>query len=82
MVAAEEEGIKEKFIKAFDGWLDYQSVLKTVKTVFPHEPGSKWLSMSYKDLVTYLLLYLEVDDSKTVFFNFAVNIHGSLVLIH
>ncbi len=32
--------------------------------------------MSYKDLVSYLLLYLEVYDSKTVFFNFAVNIHG------
>jgi hypothetical protein len=76
MVAAEEEGVEEKLIKAFDGWLVYQSVLKTVKTVFPHEPGSKWRSMSYEDLVTYLLLYLEVDDSKTVFFNFAVNIHG------
>ncbi len=47
-----------------------------MKTVFPHEPGSKWRLMSYEDLVTYLLLYLEVDDSKTVFFNFAVNIHG------
>jgi hypothetical protein len=76
MVAAEEEGIEEKFIKAFDGWLDYQLVLKTVKTVFPHKPASKWRSMSYEDLVTYLLLYLEVDDSKSVFFNFAVNIHG------
>ena len=32
--------------------------------------------MSYEDLVSYLLLYLEVDDSKTVFFNFTVNIHG------
>ncbi len=32
--------------------------------------------MSYKDLVSYFLLFLEVDDSKTVFFNFAVNIHG------
>jgi hypothetical protein len=32
--------------------------------------------MSYEDLVSYLLLYLEVDDSKTVFFNLAVNIHG------
>jgi len=39
MVAAEEEGVKEKLIKAFDGWLDYQSVLNTVKTVFPHERG-------------------------------------------
>ena len=26
MVAAEEEGVEQKFIKAFDGWLDYQSV--------------------------------------------------------
>ena len=76
MVAAEAEGIEEKHIKAFDGWLDYQSVLLTVKTVFPHEPASKWHSMSYKELVSYLLLYLEVYDSKTVFFNFAVNIHG------
>ena len=32
--------------------------------------------MSYKDLILYLLLFLEVDDSKTVFFIFAVNIHG------
>ena len=32
--------------------------------------------MSYEDLVSYLLLYLEMDDSKTVFFDFAVNIHG------
>jgi hypothetical protein len=76
MVAAEAEGIEEKYIKAFDSWLDYQSVLKTVKIVFPQEPASKWHSMSYEDLVTYLLLYLEVDDSKTVFFNFTVNIHG------
>ena len=67
MVAAEEEGVEVKFIKAFDGWLDYQSVLKTVKTVFPYEHGSKWRSMSYEDLVTYLLLYLEVDDSKLYF---------------
>jgi len=76
MVAAEAEGVEEKYIKAFDGWLDYQSVLQTVKTVFPHEPASKWRLMSYEDLVSYLLLYLEVDDSKTVFFDFAVNIHG------
>ncbi len=47
-----------------------------MKTVFPHKLASKWHSMSYKDLVSYLLLFLEVDDSKTVFFNFAVNIHG------
>ena len=67
MVAAEAEGIEEKYIKAFDSWLDYQSVLKTVKTVFPHEPASKWRSMSYEDLVTYLLLYLEVDDQKLYF---------------
>jgi hypothetical protein len=66
MVAAEAEGIEEKYIKAFDGWLDYQSVLRTVKIVFSHEPTSKWCSMSYEDLVSYLLLYLD----------FAVNIHG------
>ena len=76
MVAAEAEGVKEKYIKAFDGWLDYQSVLNTVKTVFPHKPASKLRSMSYEDLVSYLLLFLDVDDSKTVFFNFAVNIHS------
>ena len=36
MVAAEAEGVEEKYIKAFDGWLDYQSVLKTVKKLFSH----------------------------------------------
>ena len=57
LVAAEAEAIKEKYIKAFDSWLDYQSVLNTMKTVFPHEPASKWRSMSYEDLLMYLLLY-------------------------
>jgi hypothetical protein len=59
MVAAEEEGVEEKYIKAFDGWLDYQSVLLTMKTVFPHEPASKSRSMSCKDLMSYLLMFLK-----------------------
>ena len=32
--------------------------------------------MSYEDRICYLLLYLEVEDAKTVFFDFAVNRHG------
>jgi len=31
--------------------------------------------MSYDDLVGFLMLYLEIDDAKTVFFDFAVNKH-------
>jgi hypothetical protein len=32
--------------------------------------------MSYANLVSFLMLYLEIDDAKTVFFDFAVNKHG------
>ena len=35
-----------------------------------------WRSTSNKELVCYLLLYLKVQDAKTVYFNFAVNRHG------
>ena len=73
MVAVESDNHEEKCIKAFKGWLDYQSVVQTVKELFPKEPATKWCSMSYKDLVCYLLLYLEVKDAKTVYFDFAVN---------
>ena len=76
MVAAESKGYEEKCIKAFDGWLDYQLVVQTMKNLFPQEPASKWHSMSYEDLVCHLFLYLKVEDAKTVFFDFAVNRHG------
>ena len=32
--------------------------------------------MSYDYLVSFLMFYLEVDNAKTVFFDFAVNKHG------
>jgi len=35
MVATEADNHKEKYIKAFEGWLDYQSVVQTVKALFP-----------------------------------------------
>jgi hypothetical protein len=73
MVAAESDNHEEKCIKAFEGWLDYQSIVQTVKELFPKEPATNWHSMNYKDLVCYLLLYLEVKDAKTVYFDFAVN---------
>jgi len=76
MVAAESYNHEEKCMKAFEGWLDNQSVVHTVKELFPKEPATKWCSMSYEDLVCYLLQYLEVQDAKTVYFDFAVNRHG------
>jgi hypothetical protein len=76
MVAAESENHEEKCIKAFEGWLNYQSIVQTVKELFPKEPATKWRSMSYEDLVCYLLLYLEVQDAKTEYFDFAMNRHG------
>jgi hypothetical protein len=75
MVAAESDNHEEKRIKAFEGWLDYQSIVQTMMELFPKEPATKWCSMSYEDLICYLLLYLEVEDGKTVYFNFAVNRH-------
>jgi len=76
MVAADFEGDEEKFIKEFDGWLDTQSLTDAVKRDTHDIPQSKFRSMSYDDLVGYLMFYLEVDDAKTVFFDFAVNKHG------
>jgi hypothetical protein len=76
MVAAESDNHEEKCIMAFEGWLDYQSLVQTVKELFPKEPATKWRSMSYEDLICYLLLYLEAEDAKTVYFVFAVNRHG------
>jgi hypothetical protein len=76
MVAAKSDNQKEKFINAFEGWLDYQYSVQTVKELFPKEPATKWHSMSYEDLVFYLLLYPDVQDAKTVHFDFAVNRHG------
>jgi hypothetical protein len=75
MVAAKSDNHKEKCIKAFEGWLDYQSIVQTVKELFPKKPATKWHSMSCEDLVFYLLLYPEVQDAKTVYFDFAVNRH-------
>ena len=43
--------------------------------MFPQEPAAKWCSINYEDVVSYLLQYLEID-KKTLFFNFAVNVHG------
>ena len=50
--------------------------MQIVKELFPKEPANKWRSMSYEDLVCYVLIYLKVQDAKTVYFDFAVNRHG------
>lgn len=76
MVTAEFESVAEKNIKGFDGWVDYQSLVNYVKTVFPDMALSKFWSLSYDDLVSQLMLYLEIDAAKAVFFDFVINKHG------
>ncbi len=41
MVVTEFEGVEEKYVKGFEGWLDYHSVVDAMKTVFPKSPPSK-----------------------------------------
>lgn len=43
MVAAELEGVKEIFVKDFEDWLKYQSVMVAVKIIFPNMPPLKKL---------------------------------------
>jgi hypothetical protein len=67
MVTADFEGDEEEFIKEFNGWLDIQSLMDAVKHISPDISPSKFHSMSYGDLVGFLMFYLEIDDAKTVF---------------
>ena len=57
----------------FEGLLDYQSVLNAVKTVLPDIQPLKWHSMAYNQLACQLMLYLKMEDTKTVLFKFAVS---------
>ena len=40
-LAAEFEGVVEKYIKGFEGWLAYHHVVSAVKTDFPKSPPPK-----------------------------------------
>jgi hypothetical protein len=76
MVAANFECAEEKFIKEFNSWIDTHSLVDAVKHISPNISPSKFWYMSFDDLVCFLMLYLGIDDAKTVFFYFAVNSMG------
>lgn len=75
MAVEEFEDAEEKFIAKLDGWLNYQSLIDAVKTVFPDMSSLSIQTKSYNELVTSLIVYLPLKDAKSEFFDVAVNKH-------
>jgi len=79
MAVADNDYSKDKdFIMKFDGWDDYQKLVNAVKHIFSGMISSNICAMSYNQLIDYLFVFLDVEESKSVFFDFALNKHYRL----
>ena len=67
---------EKKFVMAFDGWDDYQKLVNAVKHIFPGMKSSTIRGMSYDQLIDYLFVFLDIEEGKSLFFDFAVNKRG------
>ena len=67
---------EKKFVMAFDGWDDYQKLVNAVKHIFPGMKSSTIRGMSYDQLIDYLFVFLDIEEGKSFFFDFAVNKRG------
>ena len=66
----------KKFVKAFEGWDDYQELVNAIKHIFPAMKSSAICAMSYDQLIDYLFVFRDLEEQKSVFFVFAVNKRG------